>query len=253
MQTAPDLIDEIKMSSVATAAYHIRPPLPYYSGFDWLGLSDMTDTELRSTIEAYETHALSLETGKPTNEVGGYRYFVDTVGYALGVGTTGPGNVGKVVADVYHDMGAKFMVGHGKGSSLGQEALAGLYYRPEDYDLKLYESAVRTQDGGAVIESVLSSLNASTTQKFIGIKYHEDNFYTTGGTPWWPVYWEDQSKTTILYPPYDTTKGTAGAVMQSRAQQDADWALYESAVQYVAEHPDLHAVNLRDLAEALGL
>ncbi|MEK9157328.1 MAG: hypothetical protein AAB448_04350 [Patescibacteria group bacterium] len=254
VEKAPDLIERIKTSPIATAAYHIRPPTPYYSGFDFLDLSAMSQDELRTTVENYETHALSLETGKPTDEPGGYQYFINTIGYGLGIGTTGPRAVGRVVAEVYSSMGAKFMVGHGKTFAFGQKALGGLYYRPEDYDLKLYESVQQTQDGGTVIEHILPSLDASSSRKFIGIKYHENNFYSTGGTPWWPVYWTAQNKEIILYPPYDVSNGTSGGLIQPQAQQNLNWTLYESTVQYIAEHPDtFYAVGLRDLANELGI
>jgi hypothetical protein len=250
VKQAPELIDRLKTSTVATVAYHIRPPVPYYPGFDWLKLSGYSDKDMYNLVMDYETHALDLSTGRPTDEPGGYKYVADVIGYApIGVGSVGMGRVGDVVGSVYHDLGAEFMVEHGKTYALGQEAKGGLLYRPEDVALKLYESAPRTQDGGAVIEDAVDGTNPSASRIFVGIKYHEDNFYYTAGTPWLPVYYAGKDRDETLDPPYNLSLGTTGGRMQTALEDKQDWDLYESAVKFVSEHSDeYHAVNLRDLA-----
>ncbi len=35
---APDLLQRLRASSRAAVSYHVRPPKPYYTGFDWAGL-----------------------------------------------------------------------------------------------------------------------------------------------------------------------------------------------------------------------
>jgi len=248
----PELIERLRDSTVATVAYHIRPPVPYYPGFDWLGLEALEKKELYDLVMEYETHALDLSTAMSTGDPGGYAYVAKMMGYApIGVGIVAGGRVGETVAQVYKDLGATFMVAHGDTFALGQTALGGLLYRPEDIDLKIYEQARRTQDGGEVIEKILDGVDASSSRVFLGIKYHEVNYYYFDGTPWWPVYFNGIQKDNgpRLDPPYDTSKGTSGGRMQTSEEIEQDWTLYESAVQYVAEHPDaFHPVNLRDLA-----
>ena len=47
---APELIEQIKKSSLVSVSYHVRPPSPYYTKFDWLGLRDMGADQQRETI-----------------------------------------------------------------------------------------------------------------------------------------------------------------------------------------------------------
>ncbi len=255
----PELIERLKNSSVATVAYHIRPPVPYYPDFDWFGLSTLSDDDLYSTLYAYETHALDLETGMYTEAPGGYAYVKDVIGYApLSVGILPGGRIGDVLGHVYADLGGTFVVTHRQERvALGEEVgSTGLYYRPEDEDVKIYEEARRTQDGGAVLEAYFTN-DAPQEAIFLGVKYHDDNFFTIGGTPWWPVYFSSDEKEKqetdplVRTPPFPLGEAGSAGRLETDVEQAQDWELYESAVKYVAEHPEkvtpLNLILLKNL------
>lgn len=254
VEEQPDLVERLRVSPVATVAYHIRPPTPYYDDFDWYGLSLLSSSEMYDLAYEYETHALQLDTGLPSSAPGGYAYVAQMMGYApYSVGTTGPGEIGRTVARVYKDLGATFMASHAKKPlTFGRLAEGGLYVRPETQEVKLYEYAKRTQDGAEVLSPFLSEDDSMEESIFLGIKYHEDNFYVFGATPWWKVFWTSQSKEDILSPPYDLSKGDEGGRLQTEEESAQDWDLYVSTVRYVAEHPDLLTpMNLRMLSSHL--
>ena len=77
-----DLLRRLFTSRVVCLGYHGRPPLPYHTDFDWLGISAMSSEQQRSTIYNYETHGLDLTTGQPTLAAGGYAKLVSLAGYA---------------------------------------------------------------------------------------------------------------------------------------------------------------------------
>lgn len=257
---SPELIDRLRNSSVATVAYHIRPPVPYYPGFDWYGLEALSREELYDVLSAYETHALDLETGGYTDDPGGYAYVAEVMGYAPpSVGVLPGGKVGSVLAQVYADLGNTFAVVHGKRSLFGDRfSSSPLYIRPEDVDVKIYEEVDRTQDGGAVLEAYMQEAQLERPY-FLGIKYHEDNFYSVNGTSWWEVYFSSREGLrregieTPRTPPFPLEHVNAQGRLQTEEERARDWALYESAVQYVAEHPEkvtpLNLFILRDLLQ----
>jgi len=258
LEKDPELIERLKNSSVATVAYHIRPPAPYYPGFDWFGLSALSDDELYSTLYAYETHALDLETGTYSEEPGGYAYVGEIMGYApVGVGILPGGRVGEALGQVYADLGNTFVATHGKHSALGDRYGSGsLYIRPEDEDVKIYEEARRTQDGGAVFEAYFVN-EFPEKPIFLGVKYHDNNFFAIGGTPWWSVYFsssesEKQEEVPMFRtPPFSLDQAVFVGRIETDVEQVQDWELYESAVKYVAEHPEkvtpMNLLMLRDL------
>jgi hypothetical protein len=245
VEFSPELIDRLKGSQVATVAYHIRPPVPYYPGFDWFSLSSFSEEELYRVLWEYESRALDLESGSSTQELGGYAYVKEVMGYAPpGVGILPGGKVGSVLGDVYADMGATFMTTHERSTTLGEAyGSTGLFYRPEDVDIKIYEYARQTQQGGGILEQYMGQ-EELISPYFLGIHYHDDNFYWTGGTPWWPVFFtssesdKDDEVLTRRDPPFDPdAAGTVGR-FQTEEENGQDWALYESTVRYVAEHPE---------------
>ena len=256
----PELIERLKNSSVATVAYHIRPPVPYYPNFDWFGLNALSDDELYTILYAYETHALDLETGMYTEEPGGYAYVKDVMSYAPpSVGILPGGRIGDVLGRVYADLGDTFAVTHSQdhvvlGKKVGS---TGLYYRPEDEDVKIYEEARRTQDGGAVLEAYLTE-DSPEEPIFLGVKYHDDNFFTIGGTPWWMVYFSstevEKRDGTIVprVPPFPLDEMSSVGRLQTEEESAQDWELYESALKYVAEHPEkITPMNLFMLQDVL--
>ncbi len=255
----PDLLEDIKKSAFVTVAYHLRPPSPYYLDFDWYGLDDLSDKDLYDLIMAYETHALDLETGEYLpNTPGGYAHMKDVLGYApLSVGTLASGRVGEMAAKVYRDLGAIFAVRHGGVSSLGDKDRSGfLWYRPEDVDVKIYESA-RTSSAEAVLEGAL----AKDPKKayVLGIKYHENDFYLRGTTPWYEVYYEGTEKerrageeVVLRTPPFAMDQQHVTSILQSTQEQEKDWKIYEDALRYVGKGDRITPLGLDDLPEYLS-
>ena len=79
---APELIEQIKKSPFVSISYHVRPPSPYYTKFDWLGLRELRADQQWETIRRYETHGLDLATGQTTAQPGGYEKLRSLFGYA---------------------------------------------------------------------------------------------------------------------------------------------------------------------------
>ncbi len=243
---APDVVERLKTSSVVSISYHFRPPYPAYSHFDTIGLEDMDEEEAYETLLAYEEHKLNLETGGYyENETGGYQFVKDTIGYApLAVGfsafSTRNANIANALARIYAEKGAFFYVEHRKDSEL-LDMNYGFYLRPEHVEIKWYEKVHIYINDNLTAEDIIADMSGTYEGRkgiFINIKMHENNFYTTA-TPFWPIYWVDADKTIPQHPPYNTNAAAEVVQMKSQETQDAMWKWYESAVAYVAEHPEL--------------
>jgi hypothetical protein len=251
VQDAPELIERLKTSPVVAVSYHVRPPAPYYS-FDFVGLDEMNQNELMDLLTRYEFSRLDLETGEPTDEPGGYAYLKELMGYApYAVGGTAVNiRVAKALAGVYADMGALFCVMHGRVFEWRDE-YEDLWMRPEDVEVKVYEQKMYASSA-KMIEQALQGL-PSGRPTFVNLKWHEDNFYTSG-TPWGPVFWENpEEKTGELMPPFDLSKAGEGVPIKTEEQQAEQWRRYEEAFQYAQAHQEtLTAVNMRFLASYLS-
>jgi len=247
VENTPDLIKRLKESEVVNIAYHYRPPYPYYNGFDNIDLADMNEEEMYKTIYEYETHAIDLETGLPTEEPGGFGYIADILGEApIVAGINAKGDVANILGQVYAELGAIFTVEHGREITLGEEQF-GLYIRPENYEIKLYEYVKTVEDGGEVIAEAIKDLEDKNGVNIIGSRWHENNFYVTN-TPFWPIYWEESSKTTPLDPPYDLEAPYDEITYRSPKLKESYWNLYETAIKYVSENSDLiTAISIGDL------
>lgn len=248
VQDAPELIERLRTSPVAAVSYHVRPPAPYYS-FDFVGLDKMDQKELTNLLTQYETSRLDLETGEPTDEPGGYAYLKKVMGYApYAVGGMAENvRVARALSGVYADMGALFWVTHGQVLEWRDE-YENLWMRPEDVEIKVYEKKTYASSS-EMIEQALNGL-PSERPTFVNLKWHEDNFYTSG-TPWGAVFWEDpKEKTGDLEPPFDLSKAGEGVPIKTEEQQAEQWRRYEEALQYTQEQSDtLTTVNMRMLAE----
>jgi len=241
----PDLLERLKTSPVVAVSYHFRPPRPYANGYDWLGLKDMSDTELYDTILRYETHAVDPVTGETTDAPGGYQQVANLVGYPPYAASAVTGNpaTAAVLVGVYRDLGAQMTLTHGKTLNLG-DMNNGLPVRPEHADYRLFEHV--GQDAGAAFEGALAQAEsaAGNSPAFVGVKMHDNNFFAT------------QSAWTIVYlgsgkrPPWDTT---ARAPLLSAEEQAAVWSLYEQTVRYVAAQSGrISAVNVPLVLDMLG-
>lgn len=254
-QQDSNIFTRIKNSPIITVNYHLRPPYPYYSEFDFLGLENYSSSELQTLLLNYEEHAIDLETGMPTDAEGGYQFLKDIMGYAPVVvsGYDPSTTAGKILAQIYADKGATFVVVHGKSSVLGQKK-GPLFIRPEDIEIKLYESV--GQESSDVIKESITSLSnqADKGDRFINIKMHENNFYTKGYTAFDFVYYRNvREKTQILSPPWDTNAWESKVNYKSADEEDEMWQHYEDAVAYVASNTDtFETINSFHLKEMIS-
>ena len=239
----PELIVRLQSDELVAVDYHIRPPLPYYSNYDWLGLGAMSRDEQLAVVRSYESQALDLVTGQPLDAPGGFTLVAEAVkAPPLIVGDLANEALQPVADQVFRELGARFCVVHGRASNLG-EMRNGLFVRPEHVDLRLYEHL--GEDSGAVLSDAFAAagVTAGAVSPFVvGIKMHDNNFFAAASA-WTTVYLAPGAR---QGPPWDTS---LRATLLDPAAQDAMWALYESAVAWVAARSaTIRAVNAHDLA-----
>ncbi|HBK33796.1 TPA: hypothetical protein DEP34_03165 [Candidatus Uhrbacteria bacterium] len=247
---APELIERLKTSPLVAVSYHVRPPAPYHS-FDFVGMDTLSQEVLEDLLYDYETSRVDLETGEPTDDPGGYAYLKEVMGYApyaVG-GNSANVRVAKALADVYAHMGATFWVSHNRLIEW-RDQYEDLWQRPEDVEVKMYERKTY-MSAQTLIEEALKDL-PSYRPAFVNLKWHENNFYTSG-TTWGAVYWEDpESKNGDFEPPFDLSRAGEGVLMKTEDQQTEQWRRYEEALQYAQDHANtITVVNMRMLAEYL--
>ncbi|NDD65392.1 MAG: hypothetical protein EBZ36_15670, partial [Acidobacteria bacterium] len=225
-QLSPALLQRLKTSPVVSVSYHVRPPKPYYTKFDWAGLGSKSTTEQYDTIMNYETHGLDLTTGLPTAASGGYQKLKDLLGYApWAASAQADGGLAQQAALVFKDLGGRFRVIHGRASNLGDKQ-DGTYVRPEHHDLLLFQTV--GQDVRTVVEDGISQARQASGARapyFVGIKMHDNDFFAVDSA-WVTVYVNSSRR-----PPFDTSRKSA---LLSDAEQQAIWQHYESTVAYVA-------------------
>jgi hypothetical protein len=254
-QSYPELMTRLRDSDLVAVSYHVRPPNPYYPNFDHAGLSSMSEQELYDTVMDYETHALDLEWGVPSEQEGGYAYLTSLMGYAPpAVGTNSGGPLTGTIFRVFDDLGVTFQVVHGRHIDLGDRS-HGALVRPEHVEIKLYEYR-RGEEASEVIEAHIAeecgAATACMDTIYVNIKFHENNFYASN-TTWWPVFFEDREKTTPLSPPFDLDASEGVVGYKPQTMIDNLWAVYEGAVQYVAENPERYRpINVLTLREETG-
>lgn len=261
-ENAPELLERLKTSSVVAVSYHVRPPLPYYTKYDFLGLDEMSEEELYETIVNYEEHALDLNTGLALEEQGGYEYLKELIGYApLCVGTqAGTGVVAETVSRVFKEKGAMFTVVHGQSFtpydsgeclSIRQDSFMKLgekrydiYIRPENVDLRLFQCL--DKEAGEVIEEGFSYVDSDVV--FLNVKMHDNDFYSEKSA-WTTAYLGGPRKAfnagDFNYLDYkDET-----LLLDTEAREEM-WNIYEEAVIYASSNYDI--INLFDVEEMLS-
>lgn len=240
----PDLADRLANSPVVAISYHVRPPRPYGSANDWLGLGDMDATELRSTIFRYESHAVDPVTGETTADPGGYQFVTGLIGHPPLAAAAAPSDpaVATATRDVFAELGAVFTTTHGRSPHLG-DTLDGLLIRPEQAEVRLWEH--RGEDGGDVLDATATRTadQGGGETPFIGVKIHDNDFFATASS-WVTVYVQDRRQ-----PPWDPT---LVAPLLTTGEMDAMWATYETTVHRVADRDDLEGLNLAALANGDG-
>ena len=244
-----DLLRRLFTSRVVCLGYHGRPPLPYHTDFDWLGMSSMSSAQQRTTIYSYETHGLDLVTGQPTTAAGGYAKLVSLAGYAPpSVGILVDGAALQASADaVLAQLGAQFGVVHGRAANLGDKRNA-LYVRPEHYDLKLFQQV--GGDAVAVLDAAIAAAPAAEGGRapfVVGIKMHDNDFFAEDSA-WTTVYLARGAR---QGPPWNTALRSPQLSAAARQQM---WSWYESTLRYAASiRGRVPIVNSRDWQRLVGL
>lgn len=246
---APDLLNRIKNSSVAAVSYHIRPPFPSYGQFDFIGLTTMGEDELRETLTRYEEFATDPVTGLTTSEPGGYQFLKDLIGYApIVVATqTSDQTIKKALAGILKQKGARFLVEHREQPiHLGEENV-GLYLRPEDAEIKIFERK------GEKIDTIIAEAEQDKKANqpfFINIKIHDNDLIATASA-WTSIYVHTGKSPN---PPFDIDRGVTQRSLLSAQETKALWEQYEESVRFVHEHQDqyftIHALNLLELLDS---
>ncbi len=155
----PELLERLKTSPVVAVSYHVRPPAPYYNGYDWMGMAQMSPDQQYEVVKRYETHATDPVTGQTTAASGGYSRVAELIGYPpFSAGALADANLEKQVMRVFKEMGAQFTISHGRVNNLG-DVKDGLYIKPEQSDYKLYEHA--GQDATQSFEEALAVAHAT--------------------------------------------------------------------------------------------
>jgi hypothetical protein len=233
---APQLVAMIKRSPLVAVSYHVRPPLPYYTQYDWLGLRDMNPDRQRETILRYESHGLDLATGQPTEKEGGYQKLIRMFGYApTVVSAQADAGSSRVVSEVFKELGARMFAVHGRPPNLGDQK-EGLFLRPEHVDVKLFQ---RTAEKPAdIIEGALAEARQGRGTRapyFVGVKMHDNDFFAATSA-WVTTYIQRNRR-----PPWELS---VKAPLKSERDQATLWSLYEATVAYVADaSPRIAAVN----------
>lgn len=253
-EEAPELLERLKDSDLAAVSYHVRPPLPYYTNYDFIGLESMSEDELYETISEYEEHVLDLNTGLPTDEPGGYEYLSELMGYApKSVGMQlSPGLVGEVVSDVFYDKGALFRVVHGQSATpytsgeclfVRGESTIETGIKPENIEIKLFQCLDKSPE--QVIQDGFNAY-AGDSPLFLTIKMHDNDFFSEKSS-WTQVYLGEGRKG-FGQEDFDYMDFADHSLLLSDDEAEEFWTLYEETVKYVSEG-SYETINSFDLEE----
>ncbi len=244
---APELIERFKDSEMVAISYHVRAPHP--TDIDYWNLNEKTDTEeLYNFLLPYEEHKLDLETGEVDYSMpGGYQFVKDTIGYAPIVVPmkSDSSSVDETMARIYSEKGATWTLLHKKEIKLGEQE-QGLYLRPESVEIKMYDNYEKYTQGSSAEEIILATMEEEKVTAgeyaFVNLKMHENNFIEGDGTAaYWEVYGTDKN------PPFDLSLAYTVPIWPEE-DRERMFQMYEDAVQYVSEHPELYStINAKDL------
>jgi hypothetical protein len=135
-------VNRLRTSAYVGLNYHIRPPKPYYSGYEnWAKFLNLSTSEQLASIRNYESHLTDPVTGLPTTTAGGFTRLKQLTGSnaVIAAFLTDPA-VYPSVSQVFKELGANMGISHSAPYiNLGTQNL-GLNIRPEHYDLLLFQS-----------------------------------------------------------------------------------------------------------------
>jgi hypothetical protein len=264
-EQAPDLLERLKTSDQVAVSYHLRPPTPYYTGFDFLDLGEMESREFHETVLSYEEHAIDLNTGLPTEEPGGYEHLKQLLGYppkSVGMQSDSEA-VGNVVANVFKEKGVTFAIAHGESETpyesedclyikpeymmnLGEQ-VNDIYVKPEDVSIRLFQCLDRNPE--EVIVDGFTYYEGSAPV-FMNIKMHDNDFFSEKSA-WTQVYLGKNGQH-FGEEDFDYMDFKDESLLLSKEEQAAFWEMYENAVAYISESSEYTAIGPFSTEALLG-
>lgn len=242
----PALMTRLRSSPYVALNYHIRPPKPYYTGYDWAGLSNLPATEQLGQIRAYESHVTDLVTGQPGSAAGGFMRLKQLTGSSPVIAAfQADAALYAPVSQVFRELGASMAISHSAPYiNLGTTA-SGLSIRPEHFDLKLFESP--GQSASSLIDSAFATAHTTSgaaSPYVVGVKMHDNDFFALASA------WTNTYVNAPRRPPWNITT-LAG--LKSDASMQAQWTLYEAAVAWAdSNRSRVAAANAKGLGAALA-
>ena len=222
----PALMAKLTGSPYVGLNYHMRPPKPYYLNYDWAGLAALPLAEQTARIQAYESVVVDLTTGQPTARAGGYQLLrtLPNARPAIVPAFQADEPLLEATAAAFKALGATWSLAHTGGPLNLGDSGRGLFLRPEHHDLKLFE--LTAQPAATVIDAAFAAAHDAAGARapfFVGAKMHDNDFFAQKSA--WNVVYVDGGKR----PPWNPS---AKSPLKSSAEQAAQWAIYEGAVQY---------------------
>lgn len=242
----PELVARLRGSPYVALNYHIRPPKPYYTGYDWAGLSALSAADQLTRIRDYESHVTDLVTGQPGSASGGFARLKQLTGANPVIAAfQADAALYASVSQVFRDLGASMTISHtAPYINLGATA-SGLALRPEHHDLKLFQSP--GQSAASLIEAGFSAAHSTAgaaSPYVVGVKMHDNDFFALASA--WTTTYINASR----QPPWNPAT-LAG--LKTDADMQAQWTLYEDAVAWADSNRNrVAAVNALALGAALA-
>lgn len=244
---APELLGRMQSSAWVSMAYHVRPPKPYASDYDWF-TSTYGRSMTSSDIQNYEQHGLDLTTGEPTGASGGFAKLTSLMGYAPRVvGASSTGSVATTVHQYFAGAGASMLVEHSDNAINLGDMLDGMYLRPESYDWKLIETYRGDAGYVSTIDEAFSRAHSSTGNKtpwFVGVKLHDNDLFS------------EQSAWTYVYQPLARPRPwdpTAKPAALADSTRNSRRSYYLNLVSDAASRQaTMNVVNVRDTLSLLA-
>jgi hypothetical protein len=243
----PTLMTRLLASPYVALNYHIRPPKPYYTGYDdWSGLTTLASSDQLSQIRNYESHLTDLTTGLPGTTAGGFQRLKQLTGSnpVIAAFLTDPALVSSV-SQVFLELGASMTISHSAPYINLGKTTAGMYVRPEHFDLLLFQSP--GQQASSLIEAAFATAHSTAgaaSPYVVGVKMHDNDFFALASA-WTTTYINAPRR-----PPWNTTT-LAG--LKSDADMQAQWTLYEGALAWAkTNRARVAAANAKGMGTVLA-
>lgn len=257
----PDVIARLKATGM-TVSYHLRPPHPLYAGFD-SRLKSLSDADLATTLQDYETYAINRTTGElDRTRPGGYALVRDTFGSSpvtVSAMTSDP-RLRKAALSLYRSMGARAAIFyHEQGAPVQYplETREGLVVRPSDFSVTRWDdgrghspfwwSRVLRDPAYNPLDHLQSKLGEWTAPRgaFVTVLMHENDFMRADAPQWTYAYYPNgDGKAGALAPPWTVDRADPTRT-RSPEERAAIWSAYDELVSWSSTH--LHVVTDADI------